>query len=98
MCGGYGGGNIRITVSLQACFGSEPAQLLFRKGTFYAGFGEVVYSIFGKQGKHTADVFVIDHSYDDMELAVGLLFQLFYDVGNAAHIMTGITYQGGGLL
>ena len=83
MCGGYGGGNIRITVSLQACFGSEPAQLLFRKGTFYAGFGEVVYSIFGKQGKHTADVFVIDHSYDDMELAVGLLFQLFYMIRRA---------------
>ena len=98
MCGGYGGGNIRITVSLQACFGSEPAQLLYRKGTFYTGFGEVEYRIFGKQGKHTADVLVIDHSYDDMELAVGLLFQLFYDVGNAAHIMTGITYQGGRLL
>ena len=43
-------------------------------------------------------VFVIHHTYNEMQLSVRLLFQLLCDIGDTTYIVSGITYQSRGVL
>ena len=57
--------------------------------------GEVVGRFSGQQGQYPPYILVIHHAYDDVQLAVSLLFQLFCNVGDASYIVPGVTNQGG---
>ena len=63
---GHSGRDIRIAASPQAGLCGERAQLFFGQGALYAGLGEIVGGVFGKQGEYAADILVIYHTYYNM--------------------------------
>lgn len=60
--------------------------------------GEVVDGVAWQQGQYAADVLVVHHADDDVQLAAGLLLQLFGHVLDAAHVVPCVTDQGRGVL